>query len=61
MGYLTECKWHVSGNNTSVHEQHLVALTGKVATSKDILQISLLTHQNSHKGAHRRNKTGVSL
>lgn len=36
MGYLTECKWHVSGNNTSVHEQHLVALTGKVATSKDI-------------------------
>lgn len=36
MGYLTECKWHVSGNNTSVHKQHLVALTGKVATSKDI-------------------------
>lgn len=61
MGYLSDCKWHVSGNNTSVHEQHLVALTGKVATSKDILQISSLTHQNSHKGAHRRNETGVSL
>lgn len=61
MGYLTECKWHVSGNNTSVHKQHLVALTGKVATSKDIPQRSSLTHQISHKGAHRRNKTGVSL